>query len=345
MSESNKEDVSQQVYELLLKYCQKVESSPKGWKICCPFHADSNPSCNVYFSGVFHCWTCSQSWPPMEGFSKLGVPEYILDDIWGKDHVTDVSKLPELKPLEDMEADIENKKQKKVYFTVKEREPWPEGWSFRGIPFLFFEEPFIKNLFQPTLVRLTIKNKKGKYVPERFPRLALKFKDDEHEIYLRLAKKQMPKSYNSPNLKLDNIDLIPLGLDSWKLDDKIKAIILVEGGYDMLKTMHNLHLMGKGWPEKIKVIALLGVDQWRAAFSKKFELRLLPQFKDKVLIPAFDNDKAGEKLTAEVLNTVVNKRLWLPPNKVQVLDYYPVHDPGDLEPELFKKAIRKIKLT
>ena len=338
------DDKSEVVVELLTRYAQNnvVEAGKKGWNILCPFHADSKPSCLVFPTGVFTCLGCGKAWPPYVGFRKMGVPDHIIAQYWGRDAKVDVGRLKPLPSLDQIYVDESAPQEVEETYGVYQRDPWPEGWAFRDVSANLLSEPSspLVRLFSPTLVRIW--SQRGAVrVAERFPRIGLRMAHPSHEVYLRLSSQQERKIYNSCGLDQKDPDLLPFGLSSWNLPEGTRGIILVEGPYDLLRTSQNLLQMGRMWYDRITVVALLGVGQW-GSFRDKFELRLLPQFSrgDLKLILALDNDGGGEILTRQILREVVEERFWLPSSMVSVLDYA-ADDPGVLDFEPFKEALLK----
>jgi hypothetical protein len=326
------QDKSDVVFDLLQKYARNgiVEAKRRGWNVLCPFHHDSKPSCLVFPTGVFTCYPCRRAWSPMEAFRKLGVPEHVVAEHWGRNAQTNVEHLRPLPTLEELAAEPETSEPR---VGVHQREPWPTGWTFRGLEDTFLRGPAAP--YEPTLVRLWHLRNKQREV-ERFPRLALKVYP-EHEVYLRLSSQQPEKVYNSSGLDMKDPAVLPFGLTSWRLTPEFKAIIVVEGPYDAMRTKQNLSNMGSPWYETTYVTALLGVGQWKA-FREKFELWLLPQFRTQRLILAFDNDEPGEQLTAEALVDLDRSLMF---RNVSVMNY-DAHDPGDLETPEFSTSLFKL---
>jgi len=317
----------EQIRRLLDKYYQGTvrTNSLGGFVIVCPFHTDHSPSCNIYPSGVFLCWSCMNDGgkSPWEGFKLLGVPESEIRRVWGTqadqdDETATHTKIPSLDAMLEKEEGTTEETH-----GIETEEAWPEGWGFRGVGAAFFQDPWMQELFSPKLVRLWVK-RQDKIMLERWPRLSLRLAgSDQGDLYLRLSNRQKIKVRNPGGLSLKNPKLMPFGLRSWQIK-KVKGLILVEGPYDALRVRDNLRKLRIG--EEWEVVALLGTSQW-GAFRSVFEKRLLHQMSGKQVVLMFDMDAAGKSLTSfakEQLQQIymLNKK------QIRVRDY-DAGDPGD----------------
>ena len=334
-----------EVQKLLDKYYHGPYGANRfGVLITCPFHADSDPSCVVYPSGVFKCWVCNpgsgEAVSPFVGFKKLGASQSELDRAFGrkKEQALDLEILPALDQLYQEEVVEES------VLGVESREEWPKFWNFRGLEWTFLRGAQMQELFNPTLVRLWVKGKNKKKYLERLPRLALRLTGaEDKEVYLRLSSEQNIKVRNSHNLDLKNAKIVPFGLKQYKIPTHVKSLLLLEGPYDLLQTSAHLQRMKL---EHILPIALLGTAQWTGSLCTKFENQLLPQFNlrdDLSLYLGFDDDLAGRKLTKRIFNQN-DDHMWLPMNRLNVFDCYPFSDPGELSFNKFQELIKEQKL-
>lgn len=89
-------------------YTGPMSQNKKSFTICCPWHEDQNPSCQIYKdTGVFRCWTChgdSKGVDPYRGFKALGMPEFEAKEIFIKRHEIEEpldfkSELPRIQDL------------------------------------------------------------------------------------------------------------------------------------------------------------------------------------------------------------------------------------------------------
>ena len=320
-------------------YKGAMKRTSEGWLICCPWHDDTNPSCNVYRdSGVFHCWRCKTK-PPKEGFMAIGVPEQEVAEHFGRDR--DVTSEPQKLPnLDEIETEVEVAAPEEIWELAKD-EVWPVGWVFRGLSADAFQagHPLFE-MFNPRLVKLTRNGHDGKKHLDGLPRLSLSFPGDPSlKLFLRLSSAQDNKVINGTGVGGKfNTDTIPFGLTGWKLPDTCKALVLVEGPYDCLQLKFNLWKLGL-W-DVVEVVAILGTGQWKTFFAK-FKLHLAQQIMSngRQLVLAFDNDDAGADVTAEALKDLTQSRhMLLPESKVRVLNYFPVHDPGLLDVDTTEEA-------
>jgi len=320
--------------ELLRTYAGgEVISSSKGYSICCPFHNDSDPSCTVFYeSGVFSCFSCGAIKSLREGLEKLKVPDSVLSKF---ETDKDEKEKLDLKPL-SIESSLDAPKEKipgNLAIDVLTKEPWIADWGYRAIRAenLSSSVSYIGRVLEPSLVRLSLLVR-GKTHQERFSRLGLKV--GEHWVYLRLSTEQKFRVYNSQGLNQKNPKQPIFGLQDFKLPKKQAGIILVEGPYDLMRTIQNLEDLKL--KEHFTVMSLLGVSHW-SSFLSKLELRFLPQLGDTPLIFAFDNDKAGKSLTASAL-TDCRHKLLLPRKQLLTLKYG-APDPGDLDAMGLKQAL------
>lgn len=297
---------SDQLRSLLDEYYDGVIKEEKaGFKICCPFHNDSNPSCIVFYeSGIFFCFVCHgdkkkghKGCPPYMGFRALGMPEEKAKHLFltkGSSLDVTFSKLPNFAAPDTPKSYVSK---------VVKRESWPNNWCFRGIKYDTIKAPWFQQRFAPEKVTL---------VKERIPRFSMavggseKYKDINnpkylrHEVYLRIASSVKVKVVNSSRLNLDinNVDHIPatlFGLINNKLTKGCRGVIVVEGPYDCIHAYQHIYRPEIGG--QFDVVALLGTPQWTNVLEQ-FKTFIFPQMKkNKIpLILAFDNDAAGQNL-------------------------------------------------
>jgi len=310
-----------QMRGILEVYAEEVVEDAAGWKICCPFHNDSRPSCTVFYgSGVFSCFSCGAKQSPVKGLIKLGVPEEHVKDIF--EVKEDDSQIRRIKSLLELE---EPTPPKQPTIGIIDREPWVPGWAFRKIRSEFLLEQLD---LKPELVRLWIRNRQGKINQERFQRLSLAYTD--HALFLRLSSEQKVRVFNSPGLQLADPILPPFGLPSFKVSKALAGIFIVEGPYDLLRTRQ--HLYDLGISNHFAVVALLGVSQWQS-FLIKYELRLQSTCGNIPLLFALDNDDAGNALLIKAQKDLA--RLQAP----SLVFQYPGKDPGDLDLLPFKNSL------
>lgn len=309
------------VQELLRHYRGPVKQSAKGFTILCPWHEDREPSCLVWAdTGFFSCWTCGTK-PPAEGFKKLGVPGPVVDRALKR-----TTRELSLKPLPTLDQMAElTLVEKPKTLGVETREPWPAEWRFRDVPgeFLRFYDP----LFSPGLVTLWFDRGSHRDV-EELPRLALKLhgiRGPAAEVYLRLSTTQEVKAYDSAGLDLHR--LYPFGLSSWRLDPEVRALVVVEGPYDLLNLRYQLSRLGAD--RRVVVVALLGTGHWKA-FRDLAVVSLWPQLQGRSipLVLALDPDQAGIKLRDQIV-AEAKEHLWFP-GLIRTIDTRPAEDPGKL---------------
>lgn len=319
-------------------YHGPVKRTDQAFVICCPWHADSSPSCNIFSkSGVFFCWRChfgkNKGVSPTEGFSALGVPinelerykqqaeltaiEFQLQPLWGHQEEIDI-------PTTSLEV-----RDQVICF-----EPWPRFWGFRDVHSSTMEDPRVQSRFNPRLVSLNTK-----LGPERLPRLSLNLANSEgspSEVFLRLSSEQQPKAVNAKGMNLRRPDLLPLGFDPKLLHATASwpdYLILVEGPYDALKTYEHLILLGM--TDRVEVGAILGTGQWGHAWREKFLVSYLPRMKG-TLVLGFDADEAGFNLTRQV---ILDLKMYIPKERLKIFHWRGrAKDPGDLSLSEFKEA-------
>lgn len=332
---------SPQMIQMLLErfYHGPMQRTDEAFLIRCPWHSDSNPSCNIFSkSGVFFCWSChfgkNKGVGPIEGFKALGVPLSEIEKLSYEVEMTTYdftpsSLLSENLVLED--APLSESEQ------VLTREPWPRFWAWRKINFTTLDMLQTQARFNPQLV--TLSTKLG---PERLPRLGLTLanvRGGASEVFLRLSSEQTPKAVNAKGLDLKRTDILPLGFPGALRTSAIsaKALMLVEGPYDAMRTYQ--HLVDLDLVGKVEVGAILGTGQWGHAWKHKFLVDYLPRF-DGTLVLAFDADEAGFSVTRQVLGDL---SLYWPKDKTKVLYWGGVSkakDPGDLSLDEFQAIFR-----
>jgi len=307
----------------------EILHTEKGYKICCPFHQDTNPSAIVFYgSGVFYC---------LAGCGKKSLPQ-LLNKLGIKIDLAELADLgPELgkqiiTPL--LPGESAKQETKPETLGVITEDPWPwEKFGYRAIRPENMVSGYIHKLFQPTLVRLWL-GKNGKNRQEHYQRLCLHYA--KHAVYARLSSEQEVKYYNSPHLSPSDPKLHPFGLESFKLPKNVAGLILTEGPYDVLRTIQNLEDLGIR--EMFPVIGLLGVSHW-GSFFKKLKLHLVQQFDSPILF-AFDNDKAGRDLT-NLAMLQCSKELLLPDDRLIAFPF-DAQDLGGCDGEMIKKGLLQV---
>ena len=330
--------------KLLVKYYEGplIEDSVS-FKIRCPWHSpDNNPSCVLFLnSGMFYCHVChgdqkkgNRGVSAYKGFQSLGMPEHRAREYFiNVKHSIEFDDLL-FGSLPDINTPTNFNKTYQVHTKIAQREPWPEDWGFRDLTYNTLTSSWFVDRFEPTKVLLE---------RERLPRInfvvggADRFKDTtipnyvRHEVSLRLSSSVKSKAINSKdfNLNIDVQEPAPatlFGLINNRLTQDSRGIILVEGPYDCMHLYQHLYhpAIGGGFD----VIALMGTPQW-ANVLRQIELFLLSEINAKhiPIILAFDNDKAGMKLTKTAINDL--KSIYL--SNIQLLGYpLSVKDPGYL---------------
>ena len=347
--------------EILLEvYHDVIKEDKNGFKIRCPWHKpDNNPSCLVFFTGIFYCLVCHgdrqkghRGISPYHGFQALGMPEARAKKLF---LAGDAAALSERKldmtppPVVEELADVDSLRRKTLLSDEKptkileekvvSRSVWPEYWGFRGIDYVTMIQPWFQERFEP--MKVTLKK-------ERLPRLALavggahklKPKKLRHEVYLRLSSAVKPKAANSIGLSLDpdvgNFATL-FGLINNKFCAGCRGIILVEGPYDCIHTLQHLYRQEIGG--KFEVIALLGTPHWFSVCRQLQKIVL-----DLPIILAFDHDPAGLKLTHTAIKDL-QSLCYIPRSKIKVLDYpLAIKDPGDLPFESFLLSMQRLAL-
>ena len=299
--------------------------------ILCPWHLDTHPSLRVSLvsPGLFCCFACQEgrgSWNKLA--TKLNLQRYVSGD-------EEEEEAPRMLPLEAGEIIPPTVSPCEGIGVVSEDAwSWKE-WGYRDIrpDILMSPKSYVHKTFKPSVVRLWL-GRKGKFRQERYARLCLHY--GSHSVFARLCSEQEIKYFNSAGLNLKDPSLCPFGLSSFQLPKKQAGLILVEGPYDLLRTIQNLEDLGI--KESFTVIALLGVSHW-ASFFKKLELRLLPQLEDTPLIFFFDNDKAGKDLTQRAI-TDCRTKLLMPKTRLLEVKYQnQVKDPGCFDKKVFRQAL------
>lgn len=323
--------------ELIVREVSRIGGQIQGdyALIHCPWHQDTHPSLRVSLLdeklGLFNCFACDEG---KGSYNKLARKLNL--------EIHDPKALgEELKPriLPLMAGNVENSLDNPTgKVGIVSQDPWLwKEFGYREIrpENLIYDKYLIYKTFKPSLVRLYISNK-GKFHQEHFQRLCLSYGD--YHVFLRLSSQQEIKTYNSPNLNIKSPSLHPFGLtSSWQIPKNQAGLILVEGPYDLMRTVQNLQDLGIG--ESFTVLALLGVSHWDS-FLSKLEMRLLPQMTNTPIIFMFDNDRAGYALTAKAKADCLNKLL-LPKDRVLVLPYK-THDPGDTDKNALREGLIKL---
>lgn len=319
-----------QIEQIVFRYAKgKAEKTDVGWKIRCPFHGpDMHPSCNIFSSGVFYCWSCGAKKGPLEGFRALGVPEEDLSFL-GKGNLEHATLIPDLDDIESKQEEQKNRVE------ILSEEPWPVGWRFRDIPAADFQSGPLFDMFQPKLANIQVGKKK-----EFAPRIALSFPnidDPELRVYLRLSTDILPKVMNGPKV---GTKMCPLfGYSGGKLPVTCKYIVLVEGPYDAVRLCS--HLKSLNLLDNYLVLAILGTHQWDS-FLDRFKVELGPQMQGKSVVLAFDNDGPGQDLTEKAVNSLFgDPSLFFSEKNVKILNYK-AHDPGEMTKQELIDAIKDL---
>jgi len=324
-------------------YHGPLKRTDQAFVIRCPWHSDSNPTCNIFSkSGVFFCWRChfgkNKGVSPTEGFLALGVPPSELERYQQEAELLSIEFKPQPLFLEEHARKLQESENANTPAEPQEQvlcvEPWPRFWAFRDVHSSTMEDLRVERRFSPRLVSLNTR-----LGPERLPRLSLTLANKEgspSEVFLRLSSEQLPKAINAKGLNLQRPDLLPLGFDPGLLDANASwpdYLMLVEGPYDALRTYE--HLISLGLTDKVEVGAILGTGQWGHAWREKFLVSYLPRFKG-TLVLGFDADEAGFNLTRQV---ILDLKMFLPKERLKILHWRGrAKDPGDLTLEEFKVA-------
>jgi hypothetical protein len=292
-----------------------VVAAEKGYKVCCPFHHDTNPSAIVFYeTGVFFCLGGCGKRSFKQLVEKLGVR---YDVVEGE---TDLP--PPAASLEALTERFEAKTADEGKLGVVYEEPWP--WAeagYRAIKSANLTQGAIYERFKPSLVRLWMK-KDGRVRQERYPRLALHHAG--HAVYARLSEEQQVKYYNSAGMEPSDPKVPPFGMPPhFKLPKNLAGIIVTEGPYDVLRTIQNLDEIGVG--DQFLVAGLLGVSHWQS-FFQKLQKHYIWQTSAPFLL-ALDNDEAGVKVTRQLLEQAATL---MAPGRVVALPFEG-HDLGDCE--------------
>lgn len=347
---------TEKLRELLGEYVKgSIKSENAGFKICCPFHSDNNPSCIVFYgSGTFFCFVChgdlkkgQRGCSAYKGFVALGMPEDKAKRLFLKGGLHDDLSFSRLPSFDSPQVS----KPKVVTNKVIKRDPWPENWCFRDIDYSTISSPWFQKRFSPEKVVLK---------KERIPRFSMQvgghesYKDTthknylRHEVYLRLSTSVKVKAVNSSGLHFDlqgggYLPATLFGLINNKLTKGCRGVILTEGPYDCIHAYQHIYRPEIGG--KFDVIALLGTPQWPNVFEQ-LQTYIFPQMeKRKIpLILAFDNDKAGRKLTKTAIIDLKTK-CYFTDDKVKVLNFpLSVKDIGDIPFEDFHNCLSSLGL-
>jgi len=345
---------------LLVEYSKgEIKTTNKGFLVCCPWHEDQNPSCVVFFkTGNFHCFLCHGDQPKghrgasaYKGFIKLGMPKERAQAIFlsGK---ADTHIDPNLTPsLDSFDVTIPKlaKKPNQRTNQVLERKPWPKFWGFRELLDTTMTAPWFLERFEPMWVLLK---------RERHPRIALAIGGAEstkntkakgylrQEVYLRLNSAVRNKAVNTYGLNLDPEVKNPIhatlfGLVNNQLSKDCRGLILVEGPYDGLHLLQHIHgpEIGGGFD----VVSLLGTPQFDNCLNQLY-LDIIPELVQRniPIILAFDNDKAGYKLTKAAAEAFQTK-CYLPEGLLKILPYpRKIKDPGLLSLATFIMCLEQL---
>lgn len=334
------------IQQLLERFYQgPLKKTDQAFVIRCPWHSDSDPSCNIYSkSGVFFCWNChfgkNKGVGPVEGFKALGVPESELARYQHEGELETFEFKPQKFFLEELEKTFELPVEAVDEQQLLSREPWPQYWGWREIRSSTLESLQVQARFNPELCCLSTK-----VGPERLPRIGLTLANTRggpNQVFLRLSSEQVPKAVNAKGLNLKREDLMPLGFPSALRSSASwpEALILVEGPYDALRTYQHLQDLELGG--KVEVGAILGTGQWGHAWRQKFLVDYLPRFQG-TLVLAFDADVAGFDVTKQV---IADLGLYLPKDKLKILYWGSetrAKDPGDLSLAEFTHAWERLE--
>ncbi len=325
------------LHNLLVEFVKgEIQVTNKGFKICCPWHNDVNPSCVVFFkTGNFHCFVCHGDQPKghrgisaYNGFLKLGMDTSRAWSLFlskkSADTKLDTSRLPSLDT--GMCA-------RKVVEQVVSREVWPQFWGFRQLAYKTLTASWFVERFSPEIVNLK---------KERHPRIAVKIGgvDAKQEVYLRLNSAVKAKAINTSGLTLDpdsDNHAKLFGLVGNKLKRGCRMVFIVEGPYDGMHLLQHCYQLGLD----AEVISILGTPHWLNCF-KQIQLAILDQMVDDApFVLAFDNDAAGLKITKSAIASLLG--VFFPEKRLQVLNYpLSIKDPGDLPYDVFCQAISKL---
>lgn len=243
--------------------------------ILCPFHPDSNPSCNVHLSGhkrpvgTFHCWSCGAKGPWSRLAEKLGLESgdtYHPDDPFGAKYRASKRRSKEEEEL------------RRSLFRghlPAGCQPWEHG-PFRDLPEEYLIEIGAMRVYDDRSecyrIVFPIKNKIGVVVGSTARRL-----DQGSKVpWLNSPGPWARKTFYP-------IDKLP------KLFD---TVVLVEGPYDALR----LNYLG------IPALSILGTQNWSSEKISILESRAVRR-----IIIAMDGDPPGRKAEAQIFNDTEGK--------------------------------------
>ena len=293
------------VIDELERVCSETKMGRYDIAIVCPFHNDSNPSCNVHIGhkkpiGTYHCWSCGAKgrWEYLA--EKLGLSSgqfYHPDNPFR-------AKANAMRMRKKEEQEI-----RRNMFSGHMPEgcsPWEYG-NFRELP-------------EQYLISVGAK----------------RFYDDNSSCYRIVfpVKNRIGSAIGSVARRLDNSSKIPW-LNSpgqWALKALYpiqslpinpKGVVVVEGPYDALRL--NYH--------GIPALSILGVQNWAP-----LKMSIIDALGIKNIILCMDGDQAGRIAEIKILESTKNrfkrKRFRLPIEDPKV-------DPGNMSEERLE-ALREV---
>jgi len=302
-------DVEKLLQDMGLDY----EEDDKRFKICCPFHDDSSPSCGVWKdSGYFHCWGCQEEGSmvdllmEVEGISKGEA----IRRTRGEDDISDMEdRIRNILGNDPKEFRYLSKKSfHKVYPPVK-----------LGSPFCRYLMGPSRKLNMSTILRFDAREGNLKYRNRVV--LPIYGVDGKLISYVgRAIDDRQPKTRKARSPHRTFFGLFEL-LRDFVPDSFSGLIILVEGEFDAM------YLQQLGVP----AVANMGTGDLGPE-----KIQLLRKYSRKVVL-SYDPDDAGERATYGY--TTKSGRFH--PGHIQVLRKHlpvevvelPGKDPNDLTPE------------
>lgn len=286
----------------LMKVCSDIREDNNNFKIICPFHADSSPSCDVHKTeGYFHCFSCNAGghWNKLAaklGMEKRSAREGPKDEV--RTRIVHALKKAGVNPV---------KKEKKGEFNQPLVTAWPVEKEWRGLSGEFLAS--IGCVRVTDLVRSTLRIG----MPVRTPDGALTGYTARVIEPADASPKYIPLSADRKKWRDKEI---PAKTAVFLIDqaEEWRHVVLVEGPYDALRLFH----------AGIPALSILGAEMWGP--EKRAIVCGLPAL-EKVFV-LLDSDAAGRRGQKSILASL---RGYIPAVGLRLPEG--VKDPGDLEKE------------
>lgn len=267
-------------YTQLLAHCKEVRDIGANWQILCPFHADSDPSCNVFkTNGMYKCFACGAG----GGWNKLAA-------------AIDADKL---KRIDDDESHVNvirntmsralskaglKRKREKEDIGKPLVEPWPEYEDVRGLPGkLLYKLGCVRvNDLVHSVLRLglPVRNMHGQIYG--YTCRAIDPADAEPKYVTLSADRENPREKEIPVKEaIFHVDMAVRR--NWK------RIVIVEGPLDALFL----------YQKKIPAVAILGTGSWTQQ-----KVTTLASIGIEKAVVVMDNDKAGRKAKRKIVESL-----------------------------------------